>query len=87
MLSRKGNAMADNWPTGVSRISTDELQRLGINEKTGRLYWDGNEIVSRTDLLIGRVGTWTINAAAIAATAAAVTAAVNLFRLVKDLFF
>ena len=34
---------------GVRGVSIDELDRLGINEKTGRLYWDGDEVVMRTE--------------------------------------
>ncbi len=36
------------WPHGVRGISSQGLDLLGIHEQTGKLYWDGKEVVTRT---------------------------------------
>ena len=35
------------WPGGVKAISLNGLTLFGIHEKTGRLYWDGIEVITR----------------------------------------
>ena len=76
--------MAD-WPEGVRGVSIDELDRLGIHEKTGRLYWDGKEVVMRTEFFFSEAAQWwgkiVVSAAGVGAFAASVTAAVNVIRL------
>jgi hypothetical protein len=39
-----------NWPAGVRPISQTGLALLGINERTGRLYWDGTELATKVGL-------------------------------------
>jgi hypothetical protein len=68
----------DGWPKDIRAISVQGLNLLGIDEKTGRLYWDGKEIVMRTGFFLGTFERWV---AGIAASAAAVTAVVNVMRL------
>lgn len=34
------------WPTGVQAISSSGLTLLGIHEKSGELYWDGQQVVT-----------------------------------------
>lgn len=36
------------WPDGVTRISISDLGLLGVHKNTGRLYWDGKEVVTRS---------------------------------------
>jgi hypothetical protein len=38
------------WPEGVFGISLEGASLLGIHEKTGKLYWDGKEVVTHTTL-------------------------------------
>jgi hypothetical protein len=72
-------------PGGVRGVSIDELDRLGIHEKTGRLYWDGKEVVMRTEFFFSkaaqRLGGIVVTAAGVGAFAASVTALVNVIRL------
>jgi hypothetical protein len=71
--------MTDNWPNGVRRISIDQLDRLGIDEKRNRLYWDGEEVVVRSGfflLPLERV------IAIIAAAAASISTLVNVAKFV-----
>jgi len=35
------------WLASVQGISTEGLNLLGINERTGKLHWDGDEIVTK----------------------------------------
>jgi hypothetical protein len=72
VCERKGKIMA------VQRISQDELDRLGIDEKQ-RLYWDGKEIVTRTEFFLGNI---VVTAAWVAAGAASVSALVNAAKFV-----
>lgn len=39
-----------DWPSHVRSISLEGVALLGVSEKTGRLYWDGEEIVTRVQL-------------------------------------
>ncbi|ESY15180.1 hypothetical protein [Mesorhizobium sp. LNJC394B00] len=34
------------WPQGVQAISSSGLTLLGIHEKSGELYWDGQQVVT-----------------------------------------
>lgn len=36
----------DDWPPDVAAISLNGLGLLGINRKTRKLYWDGEELVT-----------------------------------------
>jgi len=35
------------WPEGVRAISMEGLALLGLHEKDNKLYWDGEEIVTK----------------------------------------
>jgi hypothetical protein len=37
----------EEWPPDVQGISLTGLNLLGINQRTGKLYWDGAEIVTK----------------------------------------
>ena len=41
------------WPAGVSGISTEGRALLGVHEQSGKLYWDGKELVMRSLLSLG----------------------------------
>jgi hypothetical protein len=41
----------ESWPEGVRAISLEGLQLFGIHERTGKLYWDGEEIVTKVRLM------------------------------------
>jgi hypothetical protein len=41
------------WPLGVRGISQQGLDFLGVNERTGELYWDGKQVLTRTKLRLG----------------------------------
>lgn len=38
------------WPENVRAISMEGLSLLGIHERTGKLYWDGQEIATTVGL-------------------------------------
>jgi hypothetical protein len=38
----------DDWPGGVRAISMEGLTLLGVHEESGKLYWDGKEVVIRS---------------------------------------
>ena len=62
----------------VRTISQDELDKFGIDETTGRLYFDGKEVVTRTELsLSADTKFW----GSFVVSAAGVTAFVSLVRL------
>jgi hypothetical protein len=69
----------------VRTISQDELDKFGIDETTGRLYFDGKEVVTRTELSFSAATTFwagvVVSAAGVSAVAASVTALVNVIRL------
>jgi hypothetical protein len=67
--------MAAIWPKGVRRVSQDELDRLGIDEEEGRLYFDGKEVAIRSGFFLLPLERWI---AIVAAGAALTTALVNL---------
>jgi hypothetical protein len=46
------------WPDGVRTISVGGLDFLGVHEKTGRLYWDGKEIVTANVFSLGTLERW-----------------------------
>ncbi len=47
----RANSTADHrpneWPPGVQGISMEGLALIGIHEKDNKLYWDGQEIVTK----------------------------------------
>ena len=52
------------WPRGVKTISIKGLAFLGIHESTGRLYWDGKEIVTASVFSLGTFERWLAGLAA-----------------------
>jgi hypothetical protein len=62
----------------IRTILQNELGKFGIDETTGRLYFDGKEVVTRSELSLSRTQKiW----GDIVVSAAGVTAAVSLVRL------
>lgn len=41
------------WPKDVRAISFNGIGFLGVNEKTGELYWDGRKVVVRQPVTLG----------------------------------
>ena len=41
----------EHWPKDVYAISMDQLDLLGVNYKTQKLYWDGKTV--KTELRLG----------------------------------
>ncbi|RWE12439.1 MAG: hypothetical protein EOS61_14950 [Mesorhizobium sp.] len=39
-----------HWPKNVKRISMDGLDQIGIDPKTGEMYWDGQKLVTERKL-------------------------------------
>ena len=37
----------NEWPEGVFAISLAGVNLLGVHQQSGKLYWDGKEIVTR----------------------------------------
>ena len=68
----------DGWPKDVRAISIEGLNLFGIDEKTGRLYWDGKEVMVRSGFYLLPLERWIAIAAA---TGALGTFLVNLVRL------
>ncbi len=54
-----------DWPEGVRAISIKGVGLFGIHEKTGRLYWDGHEIVTRNKIRLGTFERWIASFAAL----------------------
>jgi hypothetical protein len=46
--------VTDGWPPGVTPISVEELDKLGLNEKN-QLFWDGKRIEVRNRLDLTRL--------------------------------
>ncbi len=44
-----------DWPAGMRSISLEGLSLLGIDERTKRLHWDGEEIVTRSVVRLGNL--------------------------------
>jgi hypothetical protein len=53
------------WPEGVFAISMKGAALLGIHEKSGKLYWDGKEIVMRSAIRLGTFERWVASIAAL----------------------
>ena len=43
------------WPEGVFGVSVKGIGLLGIHEKSGKLYWDGKEVVTRSSVGLGHM--------------------------------
>ena len=53
------------WPEGVYAVSITGITLLGVHEKSGRLYWDGEEVVTRTKIRLGTLELWLVGIAAV----------------------
>lgn len=56
-LGSTGERPSD-WPEGVYAISLDTLSLIGVHDKDNKLYWDGNEIVTRSVVRLGTKELW-----------------------------
>jgi hypothetical protein len=56
--NRFTNDRPAEWLEGVYGISLTGLNLLGIHEKSGKLYWDGKEIVTRSLVRLGTFERW-----------------------------
>jgi hypothetical protein len=68
-IVRKYRLSADRppeWPEGVYGVSMKGIGLLGIHEKSGKLYWDGKEIVTRSSVRLGTFERWVAGIAAFA---------------------
>ena len=54
----------DDWPEGVFAVSIKGVALLGVHEKSGRLYWDGKELVTRPKIRLGTLELWIVGIAA-----------------------
>ena len=52
------------WPDGVFAISMEGATLLGVHEKSGKLYWDGKEVVTRSLIRFGTFERWAAGFAA-----------------------
>lgn len=39
-----------DWPNDVQIVGMEDLDSLGINRKTGALYWNGKQVVTKSTL-------------------------------------
>ncbi len=53
------------WPEGVKGISMNGLNLLGIHERSGRLYWDGKQLMTRNKIRFGGTELWLLFFAAV----------------------
>ncbi|MET3579982.1 hypothetical protein ABID19_003013 [Mesorhizobium robiniae] len=42
------DAPPQEWPEGVRAISLEGITLLGVNPRTNKLYWDGQELATRS---------------------------------------
>lgn len=54
----------NDWPEGVFGVSIKGVALLGVHDKSGRLYWDGKEVVTRSKIRLGTLELWLIGIAA-----------------------
>jgi hypothetical protein len=47
-----------DWPEGVFGVSLEGVALLGVHEQSGKLYWDGKEIVTRNWIRLGTYERW-----------------------------
>jgi hypothetical protein len=64
--SRLSTERPTEWPEGVFAISMTGASLLGIHEKSGQLYWDGKEVVTRSAVRLGTFERWIAAIAAFA---------------------
>ena len=70
-------AAPPDWPEGVYAVSLEGLSLFGIHHKTGQLYFDGHEVVTRTKIRLGSFELWL---AAIATASTVVGAIIEVGR-------
>src|SRR5581483_4225656 len=47
-----------DWPDGVYAVSMKGVALLGVHEQSGKLYWDGKEVVTRGAIRLGTFERW-----------------------------
>ena len=62
--NRLSDLRPDEWPTGVRAISMAGAALLGIHEETGKLYWDGKELLTRGRVKLDTFERWIASFAA-----------------------
>jgi hypothetical protein len=70
------------WPDSVLGISQEGLALFGINEKTGKLYWDGKEVVTRNTFRLDTFERWL---ASITLICVVVSASINVINFIGDI--
>jgi hypothetical protein len=55
----------DEWPEGVYGVSMKGIGLLGIHEKSGKLFWDGKEVITRGPIRLGTYERWIASLAAL----------------------
>jgi hypothetical protein len=56
--TRFSSERPDEWPEGVFAVSLNGVTLLGIHEKTGKLFWDGKEVITRHRIRLGTFERW-----------------------------
>lgn len=68
----------DHWPDGVRPITWNAIGKLGFHEDTGKLYWDGNEIITKSVVQLGKNETLIAWIVAIATVGLLITSVIDL---------
>lgn len=55
----------DDWPDGVRAISMKGLGLFGIHQHSGRLFFDGKEVLTRNKVRLGTFERWIASFAAL----------------------
>jgi hypothetical protein len=53
-----------DWPEGVFAVSIKGTGLIGVHEKSGKLFWDGKELVTRSKIRLGTLELWLVGIAA-----------------------
>lgn len=72
VITKHSGTRKPEWPDGVYGISLGGLDHLGINQTTGKLYWDGKEIVTRSRVRLDTFERWIAAMAAFGTVLAAI---------------
>ncbi|MDR6956021.1 hypothetical protein J2X65_005415 [Ancylobacter sp. 3268] len=71
------------WPPHIRPLNLAQLEILGIDERTGQLYWDGAPVVTRHELgrrefFLAALVAWATVVAALATVASAIADYIGL---------